>query len=75
MYEAFIQDAEHNIDRDECSQQQQRLCTDRLLERLYIAGEIRMDDVGDAHFGDGPLERAGGVFDRGAGPQIVGDGH
>ena len=61
---ALVQHAKHDVDRNQCRQQQQWLCTDGPLERLYVAGEVGMDSVGYVHFGDRLLKRSGGVLDR-----------
>ena len=75
MREALVQNAEHDIDRDQRRQKQQGLRADRSLVSLHIAGEVGMDDVGDVHLGDGLLECVGRVFDQRVGRQIVGDSH
>ena len=49
MREALVQHAEHQIDRDQRGENQQRLRAGGSRERLRIASELRLDDVGQAH--------------------------
>ena len=49
MRQALVQNAEHDIDRDQRRQQQQRLRADRLLEGFDVAGEVGVDNVGNMH--------------------------
>ncbi len=65
MRQALVQNAEHDIDRDQRRQQQQRLRAHRLLEGLHVAGEVGMDRVGNMHLRHRLLDAGGDVLDRG----------
>ncbi len=49
--QALVQHAEHDIDRDQRRQDQQRLRAHRLLEGLHVAGEVGVDRVGHVQLG------------------------
>ena len=76
MRQALVQHAEHDIDRDQRRQDQQRLRADAVRwKALHVAGEVGADDVGHVHFRHRLLDGGGRLLERHAGRQIVGDGH
>ena len=74
MRQALVEHAEHDIDRDQRRQQQQRLRAQRPLEGLDVAGEVGVDGVGDVHAGDRLLDLGGRRLQRHVGRDVVGDG-
>ena len=76
MREALVEHAEHQIDRDQRGEDEQRLRAGRLRERLRLAGELRLDDVGHAHVEHRLLNGGGRVLEHLAlaQPERDGDG-
>ena len=52
MGEALVEHAEHDIDRDQRGEDQQRLRAGGLAERLHVAGEIGVNRVRQVHLRD-----------------------
>ncbi len=46
MHVALVKHAEHDVDREQCRRDEQRLARERLLERICGAREYAVDEVG-----------------------------
>ena len=72
---ALIEDAEDQIDHDQCGEDQQRHGAERLLERLRGALEARAQRRRRAHRGHRGLHRAGRLSERDALTEVEADRH
>ncbi len=73
MCKTFIENAENDVDSDNRGDQQKRLRAGGLFEGFDIAGEIRMDNVGQMQVDDGLFDCRGGFLDRSIRCQAVRD--
>ena len=73
--EAFIEDAEDDVDDDQRGADQRRLAAQRGLERLRVALEGRDDRGRHADLARRLVDRIDGLAERDAGFQIERDGH
>ena len=74
MNVAFIQDAQHNIDRHQRRRDQQGLTREGVLKRLGDPLKAAADGGGQAHLARGLLDRRDGVAQRRARREIERDG-